>query len=173
MRPPTEAASIIRLLSSDLPFCAVAEAPRYRFPSWWLEIDADRDAAALQFGKGKCMCIQLREGFVLCHRLLHLAIHFPTGVARDNEPLSGPCAGVEPGQPKIFGAMFFENCLRLLDGLDHFLGLVAFKAGELYDRHKILLGYLSGSLPRMLARTGTEIGALSVTRKPGAPSTGI
>jgi hypothetical protein len=35
--------------------------------------------------------------------------------------------------------MFFENCLRLFGGLDHFLGLVAFKAGELYDRHKIIL----------------------------------
>src|SRR5258706_13281821 len=88
------------------------------------------------------MCIQLRERFVLCHGLLHLAIHFPTGVARDNEPLSGPYSCVEPGQAKIFGAMFFENCFRMLGGLDHLLGLVAFKARDLYDRPSVLLPWL-------------------------------
>src|SRR5258708_23933800 len=85
---------------------------------------------------------QLGECLVLCHRLLHLSISFPTRVARGDEPLSGPRAGVESGQPKKFGAMFFKNCLPLLGGLDHFLGLVAFKARELYDRHNVvLLGY--------------------------------
>src|SRR2546422_10728280 len=103
-RPPTEAASIIGLLSSGLPFCS-----RYFFGRL-SEIDADGDVAGRQFGKGSCMCIQLRERFVFCHGLLHLAIHFPTGVARDNEPLSGPYSCVEPGQAKIFGTMFFENC---------------------------------------------------------------
>jgi len=38
-----------------------------------LEIDADGDVAGRQFGKGSCMCVQLRECFVLCHCLLHLA----------------------------------------------------------------------------------------------------
>jgi hypothetical protein len=45
---------------------------------------------------------------------------------------------VEPGHPKKFGTMFFEDCLRLLGGLDHFLGLVAFKARELRDRHALI-----------------------------------
>jgi hypothetical protein len=31
--------------------------------------------------------------------------------------------------------MFFEDCLRLLGGFDHFFGLVAFKARELHNRH--------------------------------------
>ncbi len=65
------------------------------------------------------MCQQLRECWVLCHCLLHLSIHFPTGVARGNEPFSGPHTGVEPGQPKKLGTMFFKNCLRLLGGRDH------------------------------------------------------
>jgi hypothetical protein len=42
---------------------------------------------------------------------------------------------VEPGHPKKFGTVFFEDCLRLLGGLDHFLGLVAFKTRKLRDRH--------------------------------------
>ena len=44
---PTEAASIIGLLSSGLPFCTVAEAPRYWFLLGGSEIDADGDVAAL------------------------------------------------------------------------------------------------------------------------------
>src|SRR5258706_10887795 len=88
------------------------------------------------------MCHQLRECLVPCHCLLHLSISFPTRVARGDEPLSGPRAGVESGQPKKFGAMFFKNCLPLLGGLDHFLGLVAFKARELYDRHNVVLPWL-------------------------------
>jgi hypothetical protein len=32
-----------------------------------------------------------------------------------------------------------EDRLRLLGGLDHFLGLVAFKARELRDRHTLFL----------------------------------
>src|SRR5260370_1339738 len=43
------------------------------------------------------MCHQLRECLVLCHCLLHLSISFPTRVARGDEPLSGPRAGVESG----------------------------------------------------------------------------
>jgi hypothetical protein len=78
------------------------------------------------------------NAFVLCHCLLGLAVHFSTGVARDNEPLSGPRACVEPGHPKKFGTMFFEDRLRLLGGLDHFLGLVAFKARELRDRYTLV-----------------------------------
>src|SRR5713101_3085584 len=78
------------------------------------EIDADGDVAAHQLGNGSRICQQLREFRVLRHCLLHLAIHFPTGVARNDQPLSGPHAGVEPGQPKKFGTMFFEDCLRLL-----------------------------------------------------------
>jgi hypothetical protein len=45
---------------------------------------------------------------------------------------------VEPGHPKKFGTMFFEDRLRLLGGLDHFLGLVAFKARELRDRYTLV-----------------------------------
>src|SRR5258706_2168047 len=80
--------------------------------------------------------------FAVCHCLLHLSISFPTRVARGDEPLSGPRAGVESGQPKKFGAMFFKNCLPLLGGLDHFLGLFAFKARELFDRHNVVLPWL-------------------------------
>src|SRR6266436_5256197 len=89
------------------------------------------------------MCHQLRECRILRHCLLHLSIHVPTGVARGNEPLSGPPAGVESGQPKKFGAMFFKNCLPLLGGFDHFLGIVAFKARELYDRHNVVLPWFA------------------------------
>ena len=53
-------------------------------------------------------------------------------------PLSGPYAGVEPGQTKKFGAMFFEDCLRILGVLDHFLRLVAFKARHLRDSYMYL-----------------------------------
>src|SRR5258708_30455610 len=98
---------------------------------------------------------QLGECLVLCHRLLHLSISFPTRVARGDEPLSGPRAGVESGQPKKFGAMFFKNCLPLLGGLDHFLGLVAFKARELYDRHNVVLPWLPKNyLMRLRAHAG-------------------
>jgi hypothetical protein len=69
------------------------------------------------------MCRQFGECRILRHYLLYLAVHFPTGVARDHEPLSGPRACVEPRNPEKFGAMFFEDRLRLLGVLDHFLGL--------------------------------------------------
>src|ERR1700686_2147865 len=61
------------------------------------EIDAGGDVAALYFGKGSSMCHQLHECLVLRHCLLHLSISFPTRVARGDEPLSGPRAGVKPG----------------------------------------------------------------------------
>src|SRR3984893_4272183 len=112
-----------------------------------LDIYADGDVASRQFGKGSCMCVQLRECRVVCYFLLRLAIHFPTGVARDNQPFSGPGASVEPGHPKKFGAMFFKDCLRLLGGLDHFLGLIALKARELRDRrHTVFLAWLVACL---------------------------
>jgi hypothetical protein len=103
------------------------------------EIDADRDVAAHQLGDGGCMGQQLRVCGVLCQTLLRLAVHFPTGIARNNWPLSSPRAGVETGHPKKFGTMFFEDCLRVLRILDHFLGLVAFKARKLRDRDTLLL----------------------------------
>jgi hypothetical protein len=54
---------------------------------------------------------------------------------------------MKPGHPKKFGAMFFEDCLRLLGGLDHFLGLVALKARELRDRrHTVFLAWLVACL---------------------------
>src|SRR5258708_26247222 len=83
----------------------------------WSELDADADVTAHQFGKGSCMCIQLRECRVVCYFLLRLAIYFPTGIARDNQPLSGPRTGVEAGHPKKFGTMFSKiafACLAVL-----------------------------------------------------------
>jgi hypothetical protein len=50
---------------------------------------------------------------------------------------------VEPGQPKKFGAMFFEDFLRLLGGLDHFLAVVSFKARELHDPHTEFLPHFA------------------------------
>ena len=105
----------------------VTSEPDSSWRSLSSNIDADRDVAARQLGKRSCMCPQLCERFVLCHCLLYLSVYFPTGVARRNEPLSGPCAGVKSGKPKKFGAVFFENCLRLLGGLDHFLRFVGFE----------------------------------------------
>src|SRR5258707_14168225 len=116
----------------------VTSEPDSSWRSLSSNIDADGDIAARQLGKRSCMCPQLRECFVLCHCLLYLSVYFPTGVARRNEPLSGPCAGVKSGKPKKFGAVFFEDCLRLLGCLDHFLRFVGFEARKLYDRHDIL-----------------------------------
>src|SRR5947208_1416651 len=76
------------------------------------------------------MCPQLGEMLRPLPPLLYLSVHFPTGVARGNEPL----AVVKPRQPKKLGAMFFEDCLCLLGCLDHFLRFVAFEARKLYDR---------------------------------------
>src|SRR5258705_6833804 len=73
------------------------------------------------------MCHQLRECLVLCHCLLHLSISFPTRVARGDEPLSGPRAGVESGQPKKFGAMFFKIAFPCLAALTISSGLSLLK----------------------------------------------
>src|SRR4029450_2692013 len=97
------------------------------------EIEANRDAAAFQLGKGKCVRVQLRKCFVLCHCLLYLSVHFPTGIARRDKKLPGPRTRVKPGKPKKFGTVLFEDCLRLLRGLGHFLRLVAFEASTLYN----------------------------------------
>src|ERR1700733_6680793 len=122
------------------------------------EIDTDGDVSAHQLGNGSCMCQQLRECRVLRQSFLRLAIHFPTGIARNNQPLSGPYAGVEPGQAKKFGAMFFEDCLRILGVLDHFLCLVAFKARHLRDRHTYLPWF--GLTDRALALPISDISEL-------------
>src|SRR5258707_7375622 len=50
----------------------------------------------------------------------------------------GPHTGVKPGRPKKFSAVLFEDCLRLLGGLDHFLRLVALEARKLYNSHDLI-----------------------------------
>src|SRR5947207_12142850 len=80
---------------------------------------------------------QLGECFVLCQCLLYLSVRFPTGIARSDKILPGPHTGVKPGKPKKFSTVLFEDCLRLLGGLDHFLRLVAFEARKLYNSHDL------------------------------------
>jgi hypothetical protein len=65
---------------------ATSRNPLKHYGRWSrrLEIDADGDVAARQLGNGTCVCHQLRKCRVLRQSLLHLAIHFPTGVARGN-----------------------------------------------------------------------------------------
>jgi hypothetical protein len=46
-------------------------------------------------------------------------------VARKKLP--GPHTSVKPGKPKKIGTVLFEDCLRLLGGLDHFLRLSLLK----------------------------------------------
>src|SRR5262245_42836895 len=72
------------------------------------EIDADRDVTACQLGKGGRLRPQFRKCLVLCHRLLYLSVHFPTGIACRDKKLPGPHTSVKPGKPKKFGAVLFE-----------------------------------------------------------------
>src|SRR6266436_1592177 len=102
------------------------------------EIDADRDVTARQFGKGNCVRVQLCECFVLCQCLLYLSVHFPTGIARRDKKLPRPHTSVKPGKSKKFSTVLFEDCLRLLGGLDHFLRFVALEACKLYNSHDLI-----------------------------------
>jgi hypothetical protein len=88
--------------------------------------------------KVACVRVQLCECLVLCQCLLCLSVHFPTGIARRDKKLPGPHTSVKPRKPKKFGAMLFEDCLRLLGGLDHFLRFVALEACKLYNGHDLI-----------------------------------
>ena len=60
--------------------------------------------------------------------VLRLAVRGPIGVARSAQPLARKWTGVEPAEPKPFGAMLLEQHFKRLVGVDHLLGLVAFEA---------------------------------------------
>jgi hypothetical protein len=45
---------------------------------------------------------------------------------------------VKPGKPKKFGTVLFEDCLRLLGGLDHILRFVAFEACKLCNSRDLI-----------------------------------
>ena len=152
-RPDAEAASIIPTRSKRLRLAASAHCgrsgpPQFTEPQYSKatpatlsgasEIDADRDVTARQFGKGSCVRVQLCECFVLCQRLLYLSLHFPTGIARRDNKLPGPHTSVKPGKSKKLSTVLFEDCLRLLGGLDHFRRFVALEACKLYNSHDLI-----------------------------------
>jgi hypothetical protein len=80
----------------------------------------------------------VRKCFVLCYCLLYLSVHFPIGLSRRDKKLPGPHTSVKPGKPKKFGTVLFEDCLRLLGGLDHILRFVAFGACKLCNSRDLI-----------------------------------
>jgi hypothetical protein len=82
--------------------------------------------------------LQFRKCFVLCYCLLYPSVHFPIGLSHRDKKLPGPHTSVKPGKPKKFGTVLFEDCLRLLGGLDHILRFVAFEACKLYNSRDLI-----------------------------------
>ena len=63
---------------------------------------------------------------------------FPYTLARRDKKLPGPHTSVKPGKSKKFSTVLFEDCLRLLGGLDYFLRFVALEARKLYNSHDLI-----------------------------------
>jgi hypothetical protein len=82
--------------------------------------------------------LQFRKCFVLCYCLLYPSVHFPIGLSHRDKKLPGPHTSVKPEKPKKFGTVLFEDCLRLLGGLDHILRFVAFEACKLYNSRDLI-----------------------------------
>src|ERR1700736_3360085 len=62
----------------------------------------------------------------------------PIGLSHRDKKLPGPHTSVKPEKPKKFGTPLFEDCLRLLGGLDHILRFVAFEACKLYNSRDLI-----------------------------------
>src|SRR6516225_4433362 len=85
-----------------------------------LEVNTDRDVATCQFSELHCPRQDFRELGVFRQCVLYLAINFPIGESRSNQPFSRPRARMESRQPKKFSAMSLDDLLRYPSTLNYF-----------------------------------------------------